>query len=342
MAYLKIIILVLMAIALIIGGGGYYTYSRFHAPGPHDLARIVLIPEGASVGQAARVLEGEGVLRSSELFKWGTRLLGADRHIRAGEYEVPARASMAGILKILRSGNVVQHPFTVPEGLSSPQVVALLMADDTLTGEIGAIPSEGTLLPETYLHVRGTARADIIQRMSTAFRKALDELWVGRDIDRAPATPGEAVTLASIVEKETAVPEERPRVAAVFLNRLEKGMRLQSDPTVVYAVTGGFPIGRRITRDDLRMDSPYNTYKNHGLPPGPIANPGVQSLKAVLNPIETDEYYFVADGTGGHVFSRTLEEHNRNVAKWRKIRRQMDAEDTAPSLGGQAGDKPVE
>jgi len=348
--YLRIIAAILIAIALVVGGGGYYAYSRFHAPGPQEQAEIVLIPQGASVGQAARTLQDAGVITSSDLFKWGTRFLGADRDIRAGEYEVPAHTSMAGILDILRSGDVVQHAFTVAEGLSSAQVVALLEADDTLTGAIDAIPPEGTLLPETYLHVRGTPRAEIIARMSSAFKQALDELWAARDADRAPKTPEQAVTLASIVEKETALAGERPRVAAVFLNRLNKGMRLQSDPTVVYAVTGGFPIGRRITRDDLRMDSPYNTYRNHGLPPGPIANPGVQSLKAVLNPIVTDDYYFVADGTGGHVFSRTLEEHNRNVAKWRKIRRQMDAdmdadvdkEADASSLGGQTTDQPVE
>lgn len=348
MRLLKILGVCLIVAALALVGAVYYAYSEYMRPGPLAEPQITLIPDGASLGEVARQLEADGLVRSADLFKWGTRLQGAERELRAGEYEIPGHANMAAVLDILRFGDVVQYPLTIPEGLSSAQVVALLNEAEALEGDVTDIPPEGTLLPETYLHVRGVARSEMIARMQAAFDETLARLWEGRDPDAAPQTPEEAVILASIVEKETAVPEERPRVAAVFLNRLRKGMRLQSDPTVVYAVTDGFPIGRRITRADLRLESPYNTYRNFGLPPGPIANPGPDSLKAVLNPIQTDDYYFVADGTGGHAFARTLEEHNRNVAKWRKIRRARDAIEEAADgeaddalLGGQAGEEPI-
>lgn len=349
MRLLKILGVCLLVAALALAGAVYYAYSEYLRPGPHTEPQITLIPEGASLGQVARLLEADGIVRSADLFKWATRLQGAERDLRAGEYEIPATANMPAVLDILRYGDVVQYPLTIPEGLSSAQVVALLNEAEALEGKVTDIPAEGTLLPETYLHVRGVTRSEMIARMQMAFDEILARLWEGRAMDTTLKSPEEAVILASIVEKETAVPEERPRVAAVFLNRLKKGMRLQSDPTVVYAVTGGFPIGRRITRADLRLESPYNTYRNFGLPPGPIANPGPDSLRAVLNPIETDEYYFVADGTGGHVFARTLEEHNRNVAKWRKFRRAREAKEDAAEeaaeeelLGGQAAEEPVD
>lgn len=337
MAPWKIVIVVLAVLAASVAGTLYYGHSRFNGPGPHDAAIVVIIPDGASLTATARTLEDDRVIGSALLFKWGTLVQGAERDIRAGEYEIPVRASMADILDILRSGAVVQHIITVPEGLASAQIVALVNAADALTGEVTDVPAEGSLLPETYHYVRGVSRPDLIARMAGALDETLAGLWSVRDPEHAPDTPEKAVILASIVEKETGVPEERPRVAAVFLNRLKKRMRLQSDPTVVYALTGGEPLGRRLTRDDLDIDSPYNTYRHYGLPPGPIANPGVDSLKAVLNPIETDELYFVADGTGGHTFARTLEEHIRNVRKWRKIRREMENS----ALDGKTGEQPL-
>ncbi|MEX1147477.1 MAG: endolytic transglycosylase MltG, partial [Sphingomonadales bacterium] len=249
-----------------------------------------------------------------------------------------ARASMAEVLAIIRSGRVVQHRLTVAEGLTSAQVIRVLGTAEALGGPAPDAPAEGAILPETYNFTRGTPRAELLARMTGAMDAKLVELWAARDPELTLASAAEAVILASIVEKETGVAEERPRVAAVFLNRLRTGMRLQSDPTVVYAVTGGEAIGRRLTRADLNIDSPYNTYRNHGLPPGPIANPGAGSLRAVLNPIQTDDLYFVADGTGGHAFARTLEEHNRNVRAWRQIRRQLDGERDASGLDGEAAE----
>ncbi len=217
--------------------------------------------------------------------------------------------------------------FTIPEGLTAPQVVALLAAAEGLDGEPPPLDKigEGTLLPETYQYVRGDRRVDIVGRMRKAMAETLDELWRKRSADASPlATPRDAVILASIVERETALSEERPRIAAVFLNRLRRGMRLQSDPTVVYGLSNGTgTIGRPLTRADLAVDHPYNTYIHGGLPPGPIANPGRDSLAAVLQPAKSKDLYFVADGTGGHAFARTLDEHNRNVARWRRIQRQQ-------------------
>ncbi len=338
MAPWKIAVVAVLALGLGAAGAVYYAYDRYNAPGPHDRDVTVIIPDGASLTATTARLRQAGVVSSGFLFKWGTRLKGADRDIRAGEYEIPARASMTDILAILRSGKVVQYKITIPEGLTSAEVVALVNGADALAGEVTQIPPEGSLLPETYQYVRGVARADLIARMKDALDETLAKLWAARDVDHAPATPEAAVILASIVEKETGLAEERPRVAAVFLNRLKKRMRLQSDPTVVYALTKGAPLGRRLTRDDLEVASPYNTYLHYGLPPGPIANPGVQSLKAVLNPIGTDELYFVADGTGGHTFARTLKEHIRNVRKWRRIRKEQEKS----VLGGEAAEQPVE
>ncbi len=255
------------------------------------------------------------------MFRLGARIQKVDSSLRAGEYAFPAAISAGDVVAMLSAGKTVVRRVTVPEGLTSAEVLALVAETPGLTGEVGTPPAEGTLLPETYHFSFGDTRADLIARMREAMTAELDTLWAARDAGLPLETPEEAVVLASIVEKETAVAAERRRVAAVFVNRLRKGMLLQSDPTTIYAVTGGAgPLDRPLTRKDLAIDSPYNTYVSPGLPPGPIANPGRASLAAALNPVDSNEYYFVADGTGGHAFARTLEEHERNVARWRKIR----------------------
>jgi UPF0755 protein len=229
---------------------------------------------------------------------------------------------MSDVLRILREGRTVVHRVTFAEGLTSKEMLAALGRAERLEGPMPPLPANGSLLPDTYHYSYGDTQAEIVARMAKAMDAVLAELWAKRAPDLPLTSPTEALILASIVEKETAVPAERARIAAVFINRLKKGMRIESDPTVVYGLTDGLgPLGRALTRDDLRNDHPYNTYRITGLPPGPICNPGRDSLAAVMNPLQTEEIYFVADGSGGHVFARTLDEHNRNVAQWRKFKR---------------------
>lgn len=311
----------LLASLLLLGAGlALYTLEAFRGPGPLSADTVVYIPRGTSVGGIAERLEEAGVIEDALVFRFGVRLLGVTRRLKAGEYLFPATVSMRGVVDLLLEGKTVMRRITLPEGVTSAEAAALIEAADGLEGSLAAIPAEGSLLPETYHFERGDSREQLVARMQVALRVALDELWSQRAPDLPLATPEEALTLASIVEKETGVPEERPLVASVFINRLRNGMRLQSDPTVVYALTGGNgPLGRALTRRDLELPSAYNTYLVDGLPPGPIANPGRASLEAVLNPAESEYLYFVADGSGGHAFAKTLEEHNRNVAKWRQI-----------------------
>jgi UPF0755 protein len=255
------------------------------------------------------------------VFQVLARLTGAGRSLKAGEYAIPSRASAISILADLEAGRTIVRKVTLPEGLTSAMVVRELQAVPWLTGDV-QVPEEGTLLPETYRAERGDSRQSVLDRMRTEQQSLLDRLWASRVPGLPLATPQEAVILASIVEKETGVRDERRRVAGVFINRLRMGMRLQSDPTVIYAVSRGEPLGRGIRASELASRSPWNTYAYSGLPPTPIANPGRASLEAVLNPMETREVYFVADGTGGHAFAETLEAHNANVARWRQIERQ--------------------
>jgi UPF0755 protein len=250
------------------------------------------------------------------------------RPLKAGEYEFAANISLADALEMLRAGKVYDRKVTFPEGITSWQIVQTLRGLDDLAGEIAGVPDEGTLLPDTYHYIKNDERAGVIAQMTAAMDKTVAELWPTRAEGLPFATEKDALTLASIVEKETGIASERARIAGVFVNRLRRGMPLQSDPTVIYAMTQGEvqtegqgPIGRRLLTKDLGKESPYNTYLNAGLPPGPIANPGRAAIEATLHPEEHDFIYFVADGTGGHVFARTLSEHNANVAKWRKIRR---------------------
>jgi UPF0755 protein len=308
--------LLLLAI-LIAGAASLWTWI---GSGPAVAPTDVVVERGASVASIARSLKRARVVRSATLFHIGARLLGSGHKIKAGEYEIPAGASPARILAILDSGKTLQRLVTVPEGLPSVLVQERLGAAPALIGE-APLPEEGSVLPDSYSYVRGEQRSAVLARMQAAMTKALATLWPKRKAGLPVQSPEEAVILASIVEKETAKPSERPMIAAVYENRLRQGMPLQADPTVIYPVTRGRPLGRRILQSELHTDNGYNTYARRGLPQGPIANPGRQSLAAVLNPAESAALYFVADGTGGHVFANTLAEHNANVQKWYALRR---------------------
>ena len=291
-------------------------------PGPSASDVRIIIKPGYAVSQIASELEQSGVIDSQLVFKLRARLTNTHKTLKAGEYNFPAHVSIGGALQLLKSGNTVVRKLTIPEGLYATAVIDLVMAADGLAGDIKNIPPEGVLLPETYHYSWGDSRQGLINRMEEDMISLLDRLWAERKADTFIKSMDEVLILASIVEKETAIDAERPRIAGVFINRLKKGMRLQSDPTVVYAITNGQgEMGRELTRNDLAVESPFNTYRNKGLPPRAIANPGKASIMAVLAPIDTDELYFVADGTGGHVFARSLKEHNQNVAKWRKLKR---------------------
>ena len=294
----------------------------FGVPGRHTSAITLVVPKGAGLNRVSHLLADSGAIRQPRLFAVGARIRGTADRLQAGEFRIPARASMEDVLARLVSGDVVQHRLTVPEGLSVREVISLLAENPVLDGQITEVPEEGSLRPETYYFVHGETRTQLLRRMQQMQDLLLEELWVARDPATSVQSIEEALILASIVEKETALEGERAHIAAVFLNRFKKGMRLQSDPTVIYGLTGGSNIDRPIRQSDLDGESPYNTYRIRGLPPTPITNPGRASLEAVLHPLLTEDLYFVADGTGGHVFATTLEEHNRNVQRWRKIERQ--------------------
>jgi UPF0755 protein len=314
-----------LAIAVVVAA--VLAFVLFAAPGPaarHGKETTVILRHGAGVQEIAAELEDKGAINSAALFVAAAEVTGAGRSLKAGEYAFPSRASLAQVLERIRLGRIVRHMITIPEGMTSEQAVEALMASDVLTGSAPA-PPEGSLLPETYEVTRGEDRAAVLERMLTARDKLMEELWPRRRAGLPFNTPEEALVLASIVEKETGKADERPRVAAVFVNRLQKGLRLESDPTVIYALTRGKPLGRGIRQSELTMPSPYNTYLTAGLPPTPICNPGRASIAAVLDPPKTDELYFVADGTGGHVFSKTYEEHQRNVAHWRQVEPRSEA-----------------
>ena len=299
-------------------------WSVFYAPGPsarEGESTVVSLPSGAGVSAIAATLKSAGVIRSTDMFKAAATLTGADRKLRAGEYEVPTKASLRSVLVLLVEGRVVRHYVTLPEGWSSAQAVEILNNQTILTGTIDAIPEEASLWPDTYEIGRGDTRASVIARMRRARDENLARLWAARSPATVVRSPEEAMILASIVEKETGVAAERPRVAAVFTNRLRSGMRLESDPTIEYGITRGVPLRRGLRRSELDRPNPWNTYQIDGLPPTAISNPGRDAVAAVLNPPSTADIFFVADGSGGHAFARTYEEHLANVARWREVER---------------------
>ena len=311
---------VLVVISVAVGGALFIGKQRFEAPGPLAEDKVVNIPRGAGIREIADVLQREGVIDQPYVFIGGVIVLKAHGELKYGEYQFTKHASLADVVNTIIENKVVQHAVTIAEGLTSEQIVARLLENDQLTGQIKEIPREGTLLPETYKFTRGMARDQIIQRMQQAHKRVLAEVWERRSQDLPFKTQEQLVTMASIVEKETGKPDERSRVAAVFVNRLKAKMRLQSDPTIIYGLTGGKgALGRPILRSEIDQHTPYNTYVVDGLPPGPIANPGRASLEAAANPARTKELYFVADGTGGHVFSDSYDAHQKNVARLRVI-----------------------
>jgi UPF0755 protein len=298
----------------------FWVARDWFGAGPASKPLAVVVPEGASLARAAAELEKQGAIRSAWRFRGYSRVFGTGKPIKAGEYSISAGASASDILGLLEAGKVRQRLVPVPEGYPSILVHEALMGAEGLTGEV-PVPAEGSVLPDSYAYQLGDTRAAVVARMQRAMNDYLAAAWKKRKPGIAVATPREAVILASIVEKETGKPSERRMVAAVYTNRLKRGMPLQADPTVIYPITKGKPLGRRILRSELQAKNGYNTYASAGLPVGPIANPGRASIDAVLNPETSSALYFVADGTGGHVFADTLDQHNDNVRKWYAIRR---------------------
>lgn len=311
-----------LAIAvLVFTAWGVWTYTSAGPAARQGAGTTVILRHGASLPEIAADLEDRGVVRSSSIFIAAAQITGAARALKAGEYSIPSRTTLGNLLAMIRQGRIVRHYVTIPEGLSVEQVMAILAANTVLTGQATA-PAEGSILPDTYEVTRGEERAAVLQEMTAARDKVLAQLWPHRRAGLPFKTPEEAMILASIVEKETGLASERPRVAAVFVNRLQKGMPLASDPTIIYGITGGTPLGHGIRQSELDATTPYNTYHFAGLTPTPICNPGRASIAAVLDPAQTDDLYFVADGTGGHAFAATPEQHLKNVERWREVEHQ--------------------
>jgi len=321
-AFIIISICIVILGGVTLGAGYFWLKSAYQAASPVPVDTVVLIKRGSGIAAISNQLKKDGLISDTNVFRYGLRFFDDEKPLRAGEYKISAGASPAQIARILKEAEPITYRITLAEGLTSSEIVNLLRGDPVLVGDIDDVPAEGSLLPETYHFHRGETRIGIIKRMASAMDRAISKAWDRRQANLPINSTDEALILASIVEKETGIDNERGRVAGVFINRLRKGMRLQSDPTVVYGVTmGAGPLGRGLKRSELDAKTPYNTYQINGLPPTPIANPGGASIEAVLNPEKTDALYFVADGTGGHAFSKTLSEHNRNVRAWRKIER---------------------
>jgi len=321
---LRLFLTLIVGAAVAAIAGYFYLQHQLEAPGPLTAPKVVVVPKGTGSGEIGALLEKQGVIQDDLLFRLALRLEKDRRPLRAGEYEFPAGATVMSAIEQMRSGRTVIRRFTVPEGLTVAEVLKIVREVEGLEGNISLRPAEGTLLPETYHYSLGDSRDAVVQRMRQAMTEALDAAWAKRQQDLPLVSKEEALTLASIVEKETGVASERPRVAAVFVNRLRLGMKLESDPTTIYGITkGSGPLDRTLTRNDVQSPSAYNTYTIARLPPGPIANPGRAAIEATLNPIQSKEIFFVADGTGGHAFAETLEQHNRNVANWRRIQREQ-------------------
>jgi UPF0755 protein len=317
-------VITIILIAMI-GAGGVYVYGKkmLESPGPLAEDKVVNIPPRSGTREIAETLQREGVIDVNPwLFTGAALALKAKSDLKPGEYAFQKKASLRDVIGVIVEGKVVQHSITIPEGLTSEQIVARLTDSDIFAGSVRDVPREGTLLPETYKFPRGTPREQVVQRMQQTQKRVLAEIWERRNPDIPIKSPEALVTLASIIEKETGKADERSRVAAVFTNRLRQKIKLQSDPTIIYGLVGGKgTLGRPIKRSEITQPSPYNTYVIDGLPPGPIANPGRAALEAAANPARTKEIYFVADGSGGHVFAETLAEQQANVAKWFALRR---------------------
>lgn len=325
-------LLLFLFFLMVIGVAAFFAEQwEFFASGPNAArggATLVWIKPGERPAAIARDLQSARVIKNAALFRFGVWLRRGNTALKAGEYAIPSRASMADVLGILIGGKSIQHRITAAEGLTSAMIFEIVRKNSVLMGDAGTVPAEGSLLPETYLFIRGTTRAEMLARMARAQQRLLAKEWPARVSNLPFNLPESAVMLASIVEKETAIPEERRHVAAVFINRLKLGMKLQSDPTVIYGLTKGYPLGRGIRASELQAATPYNTYVVSGLPPTPICNPGKASLEAVLRPENSADLYFVANGTGGHVFTSSIQEHEKNVARWRKV----EQESAAPSI----------
>jgi UPF0755 protein len=327
--FLNFMMTTIVVVALAAAGIFYYALSSYQKPGRLEANTNFVVRDGAGIAEISSNLERNGIVEDARIFRYITAVnLGyagsssGRRSLKAGEYEIKANASMQEVADTLESGRSILYSISMPEGLTVRQMTLRLMEDTILEGDVPAdLPPEGSLRPDTYKFSRGTERGEILSQMRAAQDKLVDQIWERRDPDLPIKTKEEFVILASIVERETGKDDERAHVASVFFNRLEKGMRLQSDPTIVYGIFGGEgkPSDRPIYRSDLQKETPYNTYRIKGLPPTPIANPGRAALEAVANPWRTEDLYFVADGTGGHVFAPTLEEHNANVRRWRRI-----------------------
>jgi UPF0755 protein len=315
----------LLLVALVAGGFFWlYVHRNWSGPGPATHPTTLIVPQGSTLADTARELEHLGAVRSTTGFLRFARRFGESAPIRAGEYEVAPHMSAKDILALLQTGRTVQRLITIPEGMPSILVFERLAKEPVLTGKL-PIPDEGSVLPGTYSFQRGEPRKAVLKRMQDAMTQTLDQLWIRRKANTVVNSKEEAITLASIVEKETGVPVERPMVAGVYSNRLRQGMRLQADPTIIYPLTKGKPLGRRIKLSEVRAVNDYNTYSMTGLPKGPITNPGRDAIAATLAPATTEALYFVADGKGGHVFADTLAEHNANVQRYYRLRKAQGA-----------------
>jgi UPF0755 protein len=327
--------IITILIILMIGAGTAYYYGRqlLETPGPLTEDKIVNIPQRAGKRDIADALQREGVINVNPwLFIGSVFALKASSDLKPGEYSFQKNASLRDVIATIVEGKVVQHAVTIPEGLTSEQIVTRLTDNDIFAGSVREMPREGTLLPETYKFPRGTTRDQVIQRMQQTQKRVLAEIWERRNPDVPIKSPEALVTLASIVEKETGKADERSRVAAVFVNRLRQKIKLQSDPTIIYGLVGGKgTLGRPIKRSEITQPSPYNTYVIEGLPPGPIANPGRASLEAAANPARTRDLFFVADGSGGHAFTETYDQHQKNVAKLRTLEKQIQNDTVEPA-----------
>ncbi|MFF0948878.1 endolytic transglycosylase MltG [Rhizobium leguminosarum] len=343
--FLNFIMTMAVLVCVVAVIGFYYATSTYRNPGPLQTNTNFIVRNGAGLTEIASNLERNAIISDARIFRYLTAThLSAGESLKAGEYEIKARASMRDIMELLKSGKSILYSVSFPEGLTVRQMFDRMLQDTVLEGDLpAALPTEGSLRPDTYKFSRGTKRSEIIEQMAAAQQKLVDQIWDKRDQSLPLRSKEEFVTLASIVEKETGVPDERAHVASVFLNRLGKGMRLQSDPTIIYGLFGGEgkPVDRPIYQSDLKRDTPYNTYVIKGLPPTPIANPGKDALEAVANPWKTQDLYFVADGSGGHVFSATLEEHNANVKRWRKLEADKGS-DPNIAVDGQPEEQPAD